>query len=83
MDLQTTLISNELAELIANKLVKATQAKSYGRWLTMEEAKEYAKVRSVNTIKKWITQGFIYANKRTGTWIIDRQSIDDWFLSED
>jgi len=53
-----------------------------GRWLTMKEAKLYAKVRSVNTIKKWISEGYIYAHKRTGSWIIDRQSIDDWYLSD-
>ena len=53
-----------------------------GRWLTLKEAMTYAKVKSPNTIKKWITEGYIYAHKRTGAWIIDRQSIDDWYLAD-
>jgi hypothetical protein len=53
-----------------------------GRWLTLKEAMTYAKVKSPNTIKKWIAEGYIYANKRTGSWIIDRQSIDDWYLAD-
>ena len=52
------------------------------RWLTLKEAMEYAKVKSSNTILKWIDEGYIYGHKRSGHWIIDRQSIDDWFLSE-
>ena len=54
-----------------------------GRWLTMKEAMTYAKVKSVNPIRKWIVEGHIYAHKRTGSWIIDRQSIDDWYLADE
>jgi hypothetical protein len=53
-----------------------------GRWLTMDEAMRYAKVKSRNTMMKWINGGHVYAHKRTGEWIIDRQSIDKWFESE-
>jgi len=53
-----------------------------GRWLTMKEALDYAKVKSVKTLKMWIDKGYIYGHKRTGNWIIDRQSIDDWYSSD-
>ena len=53
-----------------------------GRWLTMKEALDYAKVKSVKTLKMWIEKGYIYGHKRTGNWIIDRQSIDDWYSSD-
>lgn len=53
-----------------------------GRWLTVKEAMDYAKVKSRSTLMKWIDAGYIYAHKRTGEWIIDRNSIDDWYNSE-
>ncbi|MFA5182549.1 MAG: helix-turn-helix domain-containing protein [Syntrophales bacterium] len=53
-----------------------------GRWLTLKEAMAYAKVKSVTTIKAWIENGYIYAHKRSGQWIVDRESIDDWYSSE-
>jgi hypothetical protein len=55
---------------------------SPGRWLTLKEAMAYSKVKSVTTIKAWIANGYIYAHKRSGQWIVDRESIDDWFLSD-
>jgi excisionase family DNA binding protein len=66
------------AEVQANILASL----SPGRWLTMDEAMAYAKVKSPNTIRKWIDDGQIYAHKRSGHWIVDRESIDDWFSSE-
>ena len=48
----------------------------------MNEALEYAKVKSVKTLKMWIDKGYIYGYKRSGSWIIDRQSIDDWYSSD-
>jgi hypothetical protein len=71
----------EPADLIVREEANATPM-PIGRWLTMKEAMTYAKVKSVNTIKKWITEGYIYAHKRTGSWIVDRQSIDDWYLAD-
>jgi hypothetical protein len=47
------------------------------RWLTMAEACEYSR-KSINTLKKLIASGKIYADKR-GEWTVDRQSIDDYF----
>lgn len=52
------------------------------RWLTMPEALEYARVRSKTTMLKWLNEGLIYGFKRSGTWIIDRESIDQWYTSE-
>ena len=73
----------KLAELVAEQVGDIVLANSRrGRWLTLREAMEYAKVKSPNTIKKWIDEGFIYAFKRSGEWIIDRESVDDWYNSE-
>lgn len=69
-----------LADMIAEKVLAARPQVS--RWLTLEEAMAYAKVKSKNTIRRWIQEGYIDANKRTGSWIIDRESIDDWFSSD-
>ncbi len=72
-----------LAELIASQVEASILSKTVpGRWLTLKEAMAYAKVGSVNTIKKWIEEGYIYGHKRSGKWIVDRESIDNWFLSE-
>ena len=72
-----------LAQLIAEQVrVDILSSIAPGRWLTFPEAMLYAKVKSRDTMRKWIDNGYIYAHKRSGQWIIDRQSIDDWFLSE-
>jgi len=65
-------------EVEANLLASAVP----GRWLTLKEAMSYAKVKSEDTIRRWISEGYIYAHKRSGAWIVDRESIDDWFLSD-
>lgn len=72
-----------LANLVAKEIEAIISARSLpGRWLTLREAMRYAKVKSPNTIKKWIDDGLIYAFKRSGKWIVDRESIDDWYNSE-
>ncbi len=71
-----------LAEMVAEKLKENIQNATVGRWLTMNQALEYAKVKSVKTLKMWIDKGYIYGHKRSGNWIIDRQSIDDWYSSD-
>jgi hypothetical protein len=82
MDISRNDIAS-LAQLIAEQVKTDTLASATpGRWLTYTEAMLYAKVRSRDTMRKWIDNGYIYAHKRSGQWIIDRQSIDDWFLSE-
>ena len=72
-----------LAALIAEEVgaIIAAEGKP-GRWLRLDEAKQYAKVKSSNTIRKWIDEGYIYGFKRSGEWIIDRDTIDDWYSSE-
>jgi hypothetical protein len=72
-----------LANIIAREIGAAISAQSNpSRWLSLREAMGYAKVKSVNTIKSWINEGYIYGFKRSGEWIIDRESIDDWYQSE-
>lgn len=51
----------------------------YSKWLTVSEAMLYAEVKSRKTILAWINEGYIYAFRRTGSWIIDRESIDKWY----
>jgi hypothetical protein len=48
------------------------------RWLTMAEACYYA-CKSENTLKKIINEGKIYADKKGGGWIVDRESIDTYY----
>jgi len=52
------------------------------RWLTIQEAMDYSRVKNRKTIMKWISLGLIYAHKRTGSWIVDKESIDKWFLED-
>ena len=73
-------------EALANLIAKQVEARLavnqvQSRWLTLAEAMQYAKVESVNTIKKWINEGFIYA-KKAGQWKVDRDSIDAYFESD-
>jgi hypothetical protein len=71
-----------IAEIVSREVQNNLAALSVGRWLTLPEAMMYARVKSPNTIRKWIDKGYIYASKRTGQWVVDRESIDDWFLRE-
>jgi hypothetical protein len=72
-----------LAALVAKELATSISAAAVpGKWLTLKEAMAYCKVKHPDTIRTWITEGYIYGHKRTGQWIIDRESIDDWFNSE-
>ena len=75
-------LTDEKIKVLAEELKRVIQFEPIGRWLTMGEAKKYAKVKSEKTIKKWIDEGYIYGHKRSGAWIIDRKSIDDWYLSD-
>lgn len=73
----------QVAEVVAARVVETLRSElSYGRWLTTKEAMAYAKVKSKTTLLKWIHDGHIYAHRRSGEWIVDRESIDDWFNSE-
>lgn len=70
-----------IADLISTKVTASVASRQSGRWLTLPEAMEYGRVGKT-TIRKWIKEGYIHAHKRTGQWIIDRQSIDDWYTME-
>ena len=71
-----------IAEIVAEKLNEHFQDAPVGRWLTMPQALEYAKLKTEKTMRMWIKRGYIYGFKRSGSWIIDRQSIDDWYSSD-
>lgn len=72
-----------IARVISREVKDAVRADmNPGRWLTLPEAMAYAKVRSPDTIRRWIKEGHIHAHKRTGQWIVDRTSIDDWYGME-
>ena len=71
-----------IAEIVAEKLYEHFQDTPVGRWLTMPQALTYAKLKSEKTMRMWIKKGYVYGFKRSGTWIIDRQSIDDWYSSD-
>lgn len=81
-----SLSSSELRSLateIANQVgLKLMADLSPGRWMKVSEAAAYSRV-SRDTIYRWIKEGYIHANKRTGEWIIDRESIDDWYSQLD
>ena len=71
-----------IAEIVAEKLNEHFQDAPVGRWLTMPQALAYAKLKTEKTMRMWIKKGYIYGFKRSGHWIIDRQSIDDWYSSD-
>lgn len=72
-------VSNAVAEQVFSCL---SQKMAPGRWLTMSQALDYARIKSKNTMLKWVKEGLVYGFKRSGTWIIDRDSIDKWYTSE-
>jgi hypothetical protein len=53
--------------------------------LALAHAKEtmaYAKVKSADMVKRWIDEGYNLCPRRSGEWIVDRESIDKWFENE-
>lgn len=81
-----TYINNEeikvLADLVAQKVMETVQTVgAQPRWLTIEEAVSYART-SKRKLRTWIEEGYIYGFKRTGKYVIDRESIDTWYNSE-
>ncbi len=72
-----------MANLLASKIIDIMESKKpMMRWLTVKQAKEYSGLKSDNTIRRWINEGYIHANKTTGEWRIDRESIDDWLKQD-
>jgi hypothetical protein len=52
------------------------------RWLTITEACLYSKM-SKNTLMGTIGSGHVFASKRGGKWIVDRTSIDQYYMCGD
>ena len=75
-------LTDKKIKALAEELKRIILIEPIGRWLTMEEAVKYAGIKTKKTMKKWLDEGYIYGHKRSGSWIIDRQSIDDWYLSD-
>ena len=71
-----------LAVLVAQKIKETVQvAGNQPRWLNMKEAVAYAKT-SERKLRAWVDEGYIYGFRRTGQYILDRESIDKWYNSE-
>lgn len=71
-----------IATILAGMLREQLRAEPYmpriSKGAKMHEAMKYARV-SRNTLRKWIENGDVYASKRTGEWIVDLDSIDDFY----
>lgn len=52
------------------------------RWLTISQACIYAGKKSRNTLKQMISEGKISGFKDGNDWIVDKLSIDKYFLSK-
>lgn len=89
-------MDEKLVEAVADRLVKklepvirAEVARSRSRWATLEEAKAYARIKSRETMIRYIEEGYFYGEQRpspTGkkckwTWVVDLNSIDDAYNS--
>jgi Na+/H+ antiporter NhaA len=75
-DTDITTLSEAILKVVSERMASETV---YSKWLTVSEAMRYAEVKSRKTILAWINEGYIYAFRRTGGWIIDRESIDNWY----
>jgi hypothetical protein len=53
----------------------------YPRWLDITQACKYASM-SDKTLMSFVKSGDIYATKKRGKWIVDRESIDLFMLSD-
>ncbi len=62
--------------------IRSIEVLGSARWITLAEACAYS-CKSENTIKALLKSGNIYGSKAgTGTWTIDRVSIDQLFNQE-
>jgi hypothetical protein len=52
------------------------------RWLSITQASKYAAM-SDKTLMHYILSGDVYATKKGGKWIVDRESIDLFMLADD
>jgi hypothetical protein len=75
-DTDIATLSDSILKAVSERMAAESV---YSKWLTVSEAMRYAEVKSRKTILAWINEGYIYAFRRTGSWIIDRESIDNWY----
>jgi len=69
-----------IADLVAKKISTELSLVTVSRWLTLDEAGDYAKLKR-STMLRLIQSGRIHAKKTSpgkGGWRVDRTSIDDW-----
>ncbi|MBI5193256.1 MAG: helix-turn-helix domain-containing protein [Nitrospirae bacterium] len=52
------------------------------KWLSLEHACIYMTGLSENTVLKHIREGDIYGIRKGGKWVIDRESIDEYYNTE-
>lgn len=71
----------QLAAMVAQE-IKDILGAPIGRWITFAQAMKYARVRSKTTMRKLINEGHVYGFKRGHGWIVDRESIDDYFNTD-
>ncbi|MBI9077848.1 MAG: helix-turn-helix domain-containing protein [Desulfatibacillum sp.] len=68
-----------LADMVAARILAETRAASAPkRWMTVAETMAYVSLKSKKTIRMWINEGYVYAHRTTGKWLIDRESVDSW-----
>jgi len=72
--IQIKELARQLALLIMGEVLKP-------RWLTIKEACDYTKIKR-DTLMRFIEEGDIYAVKKRGKWVIDRESIDAFYSSD-
>ncbi|MCP3925495.1 MAG: helix-turn-helix domain-containing protein [Desulfobacterales bacterium] len=72
-------IGDNIAEKVKDIITSDMTA---DKWLDLQGTIKYSKV-SKNTLKKWISEGYIYGKRAAGgKTIISRESIDNFYNSE-
>lgn len=78
----------QIAPVLAGHVADLIMARiAPGRWLTLNEAMAYAKIKSRRRIMEMINRGDIYAyrgdteTERGGNWLVDRITIDKLYES--
>ncbi len=66
-------------KILAENLAAEISARIHvPRWLDIKQACQYANIKR-DTLMKWVDEGYVYGHKRSGKWIIDRDSIDNFY----
>ena len=71
------------AQEIAHEILAEIRRESLvGRWLTMDEACRYMKIKDRATVRKLIIRGDIDGTKTPVGWRIERATIDKYFMGD-